>query len=52
MTDCISRYCDPELRACAEPCCVDRDCGADEVCRASHVDTPLLRCVPKADVLK
>lgn len=44
-TDCQSRYCDGELRKCANVCCTDDDCESDESCRPSPTGTPYLRCV-------
>ncbi|MBX3207989.1 MAG: hypothetical protein KF764_23280 [Labilithrix sp.] len=44
-TDCLSRYCDSELRKCLNVCCTDSDCANDETCRPSPVGTPYLRCV-------
>lgn len=44
-TDCLSRYCDSELRVCLKVCCTDGDCATDERCRPSPVGTPYLRCV-------
>jgi hypothetical protein len=45
--DCQSFYCDPELKKCMLPCCVDGDCGSNEICRPSAQGIRFLRCVPK-----
>lgn len=46
-TECGSKYCDAELKRCAEPCCVDANCPATQVCRPAGAGTPFLRCVNK-----
>lgn len=43
--DCASRYCDAELKQCANTCCADADCAGSEVCRPTLSGTPFLRCV-------
>lgn len=45
-SDCQSRYCDPELRKCAQLCCTDSDCASRAKCKPSKTGTPWLRCVP------
>lgn len=44
-SQCKSRYCDAELRRCANVCCTSVDCAVGESCRPSPGGTPLLRCV-------
>lgn len=47
MTDseCATRYCDGELKRCANVCCRDADCPGNERCAPSAVGIPFLRCV-------
>jgi hypothetical protein len=46
-SDCLSRYCDTELKKCANVCARDSDCASTELCRPSATGTPFLRCVAK-----
>jgi len=46
-SQCASDFCDPELKKCAEICCIDSDCAANQACRPSAVNTPFLRCVAR-----
>ncbi len=46
--ECTTGYCDAELKQCADSCCVDADCPANQVCRPAGVQTPYLRCVAKS----
>ncbi len=45
--ECASRLCDAELKQCAEPCCIDRDCPSTQVCRPASTGPAFLRCVNK-----
>jgi hypothetical protein len=44
---CKSQVCDAELRTCVEPCCVDTDCPASQVCRPAATGNPFLRCIAR-----
>lgn len=45
-TDCLQRFCDPDLKKCGTICCRDEDCAKDEQCSPT-VSGQLLRCVKK-----